>query len=238
MASQSHRICVADSSSSRHHSQVGSSVTPSLKRCPFKWKCPVNSPTTHLNWSLFNFNRSLVLLAEDPSISPFACLSLVVDSQWFFYDLCSSSPWPLSWQLQLRCRKLVQVLWRNESCGQEAHQPIESKSRFDLKGFPELSYAWVVFCFPDELVSSACPDLTHCLQCHAVAHHVAWYGRRSRVQMRTKITYIKNWYYTPYSSSALSRIFFFFGAETQIWSLAYLHKTLRFTSVFLILDSR
>jgi hypothetical protein len=30
MTSQSHRICVADSSSSRHLSQVGSSVNPSL----------------------------------------------------------------------------------------------------------------------------------------------------------------------------------------------------------------
>jgi hypothetical protein len=73
MASQSHRIWVADLSSSRHLSQVGSSVNPSLKRCPFKWQCPVKSPTTHLNWSRFNFNRSFVLLAEGPSISHFAC---------------------------------------------------------------------------------------------------------------------------------------------------------------------
>jgi hypothetical protein len=66
MASQSHRICVADSSSSRHLSQVRSSVYPNLKRCPFRWQCPVNSPTTHLNWSLFNFNRSFGLLVEGP----------------------------------------------------------------------------------------------------------------------------------------------------------------------------
>jgi hypothetical protein len=29
--------------------------------------------------------------------------------------------------------------------------------------------------------------------------------------------------------------FFFFGATSQVWALAYLHETLRFTSVFLIL---
>jgi hypothetical protein len=38
----------------------GWSVSPSLKR----WQCPVKSPTTHLNCSLFNFNTSFVLLAE------------------------------------------------------------------------------------------------------------------------------------------------------------------------------
>jgi hypothetical protein len=32
--------------------------------------------------------------------------------------------------------------------------------------------------------------------------------------------------------------FFFFGATAPIWALAYLHETLRFTSVFYILDSR
>jgi hypothetical protein len=74
MASQSHRMCVADSSF-RHLSQMESSVYPSLKRCHFRWQCPVSSPTTHLSWSLFNFNRSFVLLAEGPGISPFACLS-------------------------------------------------------------------------------------------------------------------------------------------------------------------
>jgi hypothetical protein len=72
MASQSHKICVADSSSSRHLSQVGPSINPILKRCPFRWQCPVSSLTIHLNWSLFNFNRSFVLLAEGPDISPFS----------------------------------------------------------------------------------------------------------------------------------------------------------------------
>jgi hypothetical protein len=47
MASQSHRICVADSTASRPLKQVGSSVNPSLKRCPLRWQCPVNSPVTY-----------------------------------------------------------------------------------------------------------------------------------------------------------------------------------------------
>jgi hypothetical protein len=76
MASQSHRMHVADSSFSRHSSEVGSFVNPSLKRCPFRCQCPVNSPTTHLNWSLFNFNRSFVLLAEGPRINPFALFTV------------------------------------------------------------------------------------------------------------------------------------------------------------------
>jgi hypothetical protein len=83
MASQSRRICVADSSSCRHLSQVESSVSPSLKRCILRWQCPVSNPTTHLNWSLFSSNRSFLRLAEGPDINPFACLSPVVDSQCF-----------------------------------------------------------------------------------------------------------------------------------------------------------
>jgi hypothetical protein len=78
IASQSQRTCVADSSSSRRLSQVGSSVSPNLKRCPFRWKCRVSSPTIHLNWSLLSFNRSLGLLTEGSNISPFACLSLIL----------------------------------------------------------------------------------------------------------------------------------------------------------------
>jgi hypothetical protein len=66
--SQSHRTCVADSSSSRHLSHMGSSVNPSLKRCPFRWQCPVNSPTIYLNWFLLSFNRSFDLLAEGPTV--------------------------------------------------------------------------------------------------------------------------------------------------------------------------
>jgi hypothetical protein len=87
MASQSHRICVSDSSFSRHCSQVGLSVNSSLKRRPFRWQCPVNSPCNHLNWCLFNFNKSFFLQAEGPDVYPFACLSPVVASQCFSWFL-------------------------------------------------------------------------------------------------------------------------------------------------------
>jgi hypothetical protein len=79
-ASQSHRTCVADSCASRHLSQMGSFINHILKRCPFRWQCPVYSLTIHLSWSLFRVNRSLVLLAEGPGISSFDCLSPVMDS--------------------------------------------------------------------------------------------------------------------------------------------------------------
>jgi hypothetical protein len=58
IASQSRRTCMADPSSSRHLSHMGSSISPSLKRCPFRWQCPINGSTIHLNWSLLSFNRS------------------------------------------------------------------------------------------------------------------------------------------------------------------------------------
>jgi hypothetical protein len=77
MASQSHRMCVADSSVPRHLLQIGSSVNSSLKRCPLRWQCPVNSPTTHLSWSLFNFNRSFVLLAENHHVTGYLVFVLV-----------------------------------------------------------------------------------------------------------------------------------------------------------------
>jgi hypothetical protein len=87
MATQSHRMCVADSSFSTHLSEVGLFVSPNLKRCPFRWQCPVNSPVTHSSWFLFNFNSSLVLLTESPCRNPFACLSPVKDSQYFLWSL-------------------------------------------------------------------------------------------------------------------------------------------------------
>jgi hypothetical protein len=82
MASQSHRICAADSSSCRHLSQVGSSVSPSFRRCPFRWQCPVSNPTTHLSWSLFSSNRSFVCLAEGLDI-PCKSLCLFESSSGF-----------------------------------------------------------------------------------------------------------------------------------------------------------
>jgi hypothetical protein len=88
-ASQSHRMYVVDSSSSRHLSQMWSLINPNLKMCPFRWQCPVSSPITHLNWSLCN--RSFVLLAEGPCMSPFASRSPVVDSQYSLYFLLVQS---------------------------------------------------------------------------------------------------------------------------------------------------
>jgi hypothetical protein len=66
-------------------------ICPSFKRCPLRWQCPVSNATTHLNWSLFSLNRSFVRLAEGPDINPFACLSPVVDSQYFIWFLSVQS---------------------------------------------------------------------------------------------------------------------------------------------------
>jgi hypothetical protein len=70
---------VADSSASKHHLHMGSFISPILERCPFRRQWPVSRLTIHLNWSLFNLNRSLVLLAEGPDISSFDCLSPIMD---------------------------------------------------------------------------------------------------------------------------------------------------------------
>jgi hypothetical protein len=88
VASQSHEICVADSSFSRHLLHLGLFVNSGLKRFPFRWKCPVRSPTTHCGIFLFNFNSHHVLLAEGsiPSTSfNFIRLNLSV---WRLCDLC------------------------------------------------------------------------------------------------------------------------------------------------------
>jgi hypothetical protein len=53
-------MCVADSSSSRDLLQMGSSVNPSLKRCPFRWQCPVNSPTTQQYTFIIAIYRNLI----------------------------------------------------------------------------------------------------------------------------------------------------------------------------------
>jgi hypothetical protein len=84
MASQPNRICMADSSFSRHLSQVGSCSILVWNGIHLGDKCPINSPISHHNWSLLNFNRSFVLLAEGPDINPLACLSPVVDSHLFY----------------------------------------------------------------------------------------------------------------------------------------------------------
>jgi hypothetical protein len=56
-ASQSHRMCVADSSSSRHLSQMGSLVSPNLKRCPFRWQCPYTRQNYSFVYSNFYVSR-------------------------------------------------------------------------------------------------------------------------------------------------------------------------------------
>jgi hypothetical protein len=75
-------MCVADSSFSRHISQMGLSISPILKRCPFKWQWPVNSPVTHHNWFLFCFSSSWW---QGPCRDPFAYLSPVRDFQYFLW---------------------------------------------------------------------------------------------------------------------------------------------------------
>jgi hypothetical protein len=49
-----------------------------------RWQCPVSSPTTHLHWSLFSFNRSFVLLATQQS----RCLQI----RW--YPCLNTIRWP------------------------------------------------------------------------------------------------------------------------------------------------
>jgi hypothetical protein len=111
MASQSHRMCVAHSSFSRHLSHMGLFVNPILKRCPVRWQCPVSSPVTHLNWFLFSLNSSLVLLTEGPCRNPFACLSPGMDSHYFLWSL--SSPWDIerkSWMDVLACPPKARIV--------------------------------------------------------------------------------------------------------------------------------
>jgi hypothetical protein len=98
-------MCGADSSFFRHLSQMGLYINSILKRCLFRWQCPV----THRNCLLFSFNSSLVLLTESPCRNPFGCLSPIKDSHYFLWSLFS--PWQPSWQFLLKCVKLVQVLW-------------------------------------------------------------------------------------------------------------------------------
>jgi hypothetical protein len=52
-------------------------------------------------------------------LSPFPCLSPGMDTQCFLCDFCSSSPWPPSWQLQLRCLsrfRSCERMFRSRSC--------------------------------------------------------------------------------------------------------------------------
>jgi hypothetical protein len=94
ITSQSHRICVGDSSFSRHLSQLGLLVNPILKRCPFRWQYAGNSPVTHRNWFRFSFNGSSFLPALGPCRNPFTRLSPVRDSQYFLWSLAAFLAYP------------------------------------------------------------------------------------------------------------------------------------------------
>jgi hypothetical protein len=84
-------MCVADSSFPKQLSQIGLSVNPVLKGCPFRRQCPWRSPATYCNWFPSKFKSSLVLLAEGPCVSPFTCLSPVTNSQCFLWSLLAQS---------------------------------------------------------------------------------------------------------------------------------------------------
>jgi hypothetical protein len=76
---------------------MGSAVKPNLKRCPFRWQCPVSSPTTHLNWSLLGLNRSFVLLSEGPSARNIhTCNNRRVFSMWSVPRCMNGSLWVAS----------------------------------------------------------------------------------------------------------------------------------------------
>jgi hypothetical protein len=72
---------------SGHLSQKRLFINPILKSCPFRWQCSVSSPVIHHNWFLFSFNSSMVLLMESPCMYPFAYLSTVRSSQYFWWSL-------------------------------------------------------------------------------------------------------------------------------------------------------
>jgi hypothetical protein len=103
MASQSHKIRVADSSSSRHLSQVGSSVNPSLKRCPFRWQCPVNSPTTQENCVS---NQNLLTNAGAKQWQVYClCFAFSLIFAYLWYIVCMST------LLQIALSILHMKLW-------------------------------------------------------------------------------------------------------------------------------
>lgn len=52
---------------------MGLSNSPNLKKCSFRWQCPLSSPAICLACSLLNFTNSAVLSAEVPSKKLFAC---------------------------------------------------------------------------------------------------------------------------------------------------------------------
>jgi hypothetical protein len=80
-------MCVADSSFSRHITQMGLFVNHSLSKCPFRQQ-----------WSVFNFKSSHALLAEGLNMNTLACSNAHKESNCSC-GLWLPSPWPILCQL-------------------------------------------------------------------------------------------------------------------------------------------
>jgi hypothetical protein len=63
-ASQSWRMCEAISEGCWRLSHLELYTSPSLKRCPFKWQCPVSNPVIILSWSQLRLSNSPAFFAE------------------------------------------------------------------------------------------------------------------------------------------------------------------------------
>jgi hypothetical protein len=102
MASQSHRMCVADSSSCRHLSQVGSSVRPSLKRCPLRWQCPmwmwylplkINAPYLESLKIVKTIKTSIFLLGAVVPLSSYRCVWIRFGHSHVIREVAHTTQW-------------------------------------------------------------------------------------------------------------------------------------------------
>jgi hypothetical protein len=85
-------------------------LSPSLKRCPFRWQCPVSCPTTHRSWFLFSFNNSFALLAKVLAWIPLLVwVQLRISSISYGWEL--SSPCLPFWRLPWRCHSIFNIFW-------------------------------------------------------------------------------------------------------------------------------
>jgi hypothetical protein len=82
---QSHKEREAISDACLHVSHSGLFTSPNLNRCPFRWRCPVNSPVNIHSWFLLKLSSSPALLAEGLLRKPLACLCPRMDCQ---YSVC------------------------------------------------------------------------------------------------------------------------------------------------------
>jgi hypothetical protein len=92
---------------SRHLAHLQLFANSSLKRCPFRWQCPVSSPTTHHGWSLVKFNSFLLLLAEGPCMSIFVGLSPLKEFHCFLWSVINQS----LTAFLVTPTEMLQVLW-------------------------------------------------------------------------------------------------------------------------------